>query len=193
VYGLVLESLQAFRGIDPRFTEEGDTVDAVAGAVFGLTAGSTTVLFALLGIRFFRADVLGDRPVLRLGIRYGVAAVAVSFGIGVVMSINSGREVGDDGNLLLAHALGVHGLQVLPLVALAASASLLGQPSRLVHVASVGWLTACLAALAQAVLGRPPLEPSILSTIIVLGLAVWAGVVARVSAALVHAPRWRTA
>ena len=36
VYGLVLEPLQAFRGLDPRFTEEGDGVDVVAGVVFGL-------------------------------------------------------------------------------------------------------------------------------------------------------------
>jgi hypothetical protein len=49
VYGLVLEPMQAFRGLDPRFTEEGNAFDSVAGIVFGAAAGLTTVLFVLLG------------------------------------------------------------------------------------------------------------------------------------------------
>ena len=94
VYGLVLESVQAFRGIDPRFTEAGSGLDVVAGVVFGITAALNVVLFVVLGVRFFRSDVLADRPVLRLGIRYGVVAVAISFAVGVVMSVNSGRDIG---------------------------------------------------------------------------------------------------
>ena len=118
VYGLVLEPLQAFRGLDPRFTEEGNEVDVVAGIVFGLTALFNTVLFVILGLRFFRSDVMADRATMRLGIRYGAVAVALSFAVGIVMSVNSGRHIGDDGNLLLSHGLGVHGIQAIPLVAL---------------------------------------------------------------------------
>ena len=73
VYGLVLEPLQAFRGLDPRFTEEGGQVDVVAGIVFGVTAAFNTVLFVILGLRFFRSDVMADRPTLRVGVRYGAA------------------------------------------------------------------------------------------------------------------------
>lgn len=76
VYGLLLESLQAFRGLDPRFTEEGEATDVIAGIIFGATAGITAVLFVLLGYQFFRRGVLDDRPMLRLGIGYGAAAVA---------------------------------------------------------------------------------------------------------------------
>ena len=123
VYGLVLEPLQAFRGLDPRFTEEGGQVDVVAGIVFGLTAVSNTVLFVILGLRFFRSDVLADRPALRVGVRYGAAAVALSFAVGIVMSVNSGRHIGEDGNLLLSHGLGVHGIQTIPVVALLVAAA----------------------------------------------------------------------
>ena len=49
VYGLVLESLQAFRGFDPRFSDEGSQLDVIAGVIFGLTALSNTILFVLLG------------------------------------------------------------------------------------------------------------------------------------------------
>ncbi len=191
VYGLVLESTQAFRGLDPRFTEEGNTIDSVAGLVFGATAGLTTVLFVLLGLRFFRADVLVERPVLRLGIRYGVAAVGISFAVGVVMSVNNGRMIGDDGNLMVAHALGVHGLQAMPIVGLVVSAGALAQPQRWVHAAGIGWLAACLATLVPALLGEPPLEPRA-STVAILGLVVWAAVALRALAALVRPPALRT-
>lgn len=174
VYGLLLESVQAFRGIDPRFTEEGSGLDAVAGAVFGITAALNVVLFVVLGVRFFRSDVLPDRRVLRLGIRYGVAAVAISFAVGVVMSINSGRDIGDEGNLLLSHALGVHGIQAIPIIALVLAASGRPSPVTLLHAVGVAWIAACTAALAQALLGHRPLQASILTSVIVGGLTVWA-------------------
>jgi hypothetical protein len=172
---LVLESLQAFGGIDPRFTEEGGPVDVVAGIVFGLTAASNTVLFVILGLRFFRGDVLTNRPLLRLAVRYGAVAVGISFAVGIVMSINSGRHMGDNGNLLLSHALGGHGLQALPVVALLVAAGRGALPAGTwLHAAGAGWLVACTAALGQALLGRPPLEASVVTAVIVAGLALWA-------------------
>jgi hypothetical protein len=175
VYGLALESIQAFRGLDPRFTEEGSGLDVIAGIVFGVTAGLNTLLFVFLGRRFFRSDVLADRPVLRLGIRYGVVAVWISFAVGIVMSVNSGRDIGDEGNLLLSHGLGVHGIQTIPVVALVVAAATTTPPaSSGLHAAGIGWLTACTAALAQALFGDPPLGASILTVVIVAGLAVWA-------------------
>jgi hypothetical protein len=175
VYGLALESIQAFRGLDPRFTEEGSQLDVVAGIVFGVTAGLNTLLFVLLGLRFFRSDVLADRPVVRLGIRYGVAAVWISFAVGIVMSVNAGRHIGDQGNLLLSHGLGVHGIQAMPVVALmVAAARAASSPATWVHAAGIGWLVACTAALVQALIGDPPLEASILTTLIVAGLFLWA-------------------
>jgi hypothetical protein len=179
VYGLTLESLQAFRGLDPRFTEEGDLIDVIAGIVFGVTALSNTVLFVLLGLRFYRSDVLPERPVLRLAIRYGVAAVTLSFAVGILMSVNQGRDVGSDGNLLLSHALGVHGIQTIPLVALAipVAVTAAAHAETWLHISGAGWLMACIAALAQALLDERPLEPSLLSALIVAGVLVWAGTV----------------
>ena len=175
VYGLVLEPLQAFRGLDPRFTEEGSQVDVVAGIVFGLTAAFNTVLFVILGLRFFRSDVMADRAALRVGVRYGAAAVALSFAVGIMMSVNSGRHIGEDGNLLLSHGLGVHGIQTIPIVALlVAAAGTTPPPTTWLHTAGIGWLAACTVALVQALLGHPPLEASLLTTMIVAGLALWA-------------------
>jgi hypothetical protein len=174
VFGLVMEPLQAFRGLDPRFTEVGGMVDVVAGIVFGVAALLNTVLFVVLGMRFFRDDVLGDRPLLRVGIRYGVVAVWVSFAVGVVMSLVGGRVIGDDGDLMLTHALGVHGIQAVPLVALLliwAGDSL--HRATWLHAAGIGWLTACAATLLNATLGFPPSDISILMVVAVAGLVTW--------------------
>jgi hypothetical protein len=174
VYGLTLEPLQSYRGIDPRFTEVGDTLDTVAGIVFGITAALNTVVFVVLGLRFFRSTVMANRPTLRLGIRYGAASVALSFGVGILMSVASGREIGDDGNLLLAHGLGVHGLQTVPLVALILEGSAIRSKAAWVHVIGIGWLTAAAAALIQALLGRAPFDPLPLTPLLLAGLALWA-------------------
>lgn len=174
-YGLVLEPLQAFRGRDPRFSLAGGPVDQIAGGVFGLTAVVLTVAFVVLGRRFFRSDVLADRPILRTGIRYGVVAVWLSFGVGIVMSIVAGREIGAAGDLMLTHALGVHGIQAVPLVALLlASRAPLARASVRVHAAGAAWVVACAAALAQSLAGRPPFEASALPAVTLVGLAVWA-------------------
>jgi hypothetical protein len=175
VYGLTLESLQALRGLDPRFTEAGGHIDVIAGIVFGFTAALNTVMFMVLGLRFFRSDVLADRPALRLGIRYGAAAVTLSFAVGILMSVNSGREFGQEGNLLVSHGLGAHGLQAIPMVALLVVVTgTTPRATRWLHAAGIGWLAACAVALAQALLGHAPLERSVLTTPVVVGLALWA-------------------
>lgn len=101
----------------------------------------------------------------------------LSFAVGIVMSINAGRDVGEDGSLLLSHGLGVHGIQAIPAVALLASTV---GPFRLatwlLHAAGIGWLAASIAALTQAVLGSPPLDASFLTALIGGGLAVWVAV-----------------
>lgn len=173
-YGLVIEPIQAFRGLDPRFTEAGGLVDVVAGIVFGLTALSNVVVFVALGLRFFRADVLADRPGLRLGIRYGASAVTLSFGVGIAMSVAGGRTVGEAGSLMLSHGLGVHGIQGISLAALLwARAGAGARAQTWTHAAGLGWLAACAAALVQALMGRPALEGSVLTGLIVAGLCTW--------------------
>jgi hypothetical protein len=180
VYGLVLEPVQALRGLDPRFSDAGGLLDVITGIIFGVLALVATIAFLFLGARFFRAEVLHDRPLLRSALRYGSVAVTISFGVGILMSIVSGRVVGADGNLMAAHALGVHGIQAVPLVALgllrAGSAVRRGT---WLHAAGIGWLVACSAALFQALLGLRPLEISIPSVVMVAGLAVWGAAGAR--------------
>lgn len=175
VYGVLVESVQAFRGRDPRFSEVGGAVDSVTGIVFGTTALVLTVLFFVLGMRFFRQDVLANRPIVRAGIRFGVVSVNLSFAVGVLMSVTNGSTIGDGGDVLLAHALSIHGIQTIPAVAVPASASSpAASRAPVVHAAGTGWLVACVATLCQALRARPPFEWSLLNVVAVAGLAVWA-------------------
>lgn len=132
-----------------------------------------TVLFIVLALRFFRPGVLSDRPILRIGIRYGVVSVALSFAIGILMSILSGRRIGTEGNLILAHALGVHAIQALPVVALLFVWGV-KRRTTLLHIAGVGWLTAVVATFLQALLDLRFLAASPLTGLTLAGLAVWA-------------------
>lgn len=172
-YGLAVESIQSFRGLDPRFPEAGGPLDVIVGIVFGVTAALNVVVFVLLGLRFLRSDVMADRPNLRLGIRYGSAAVALSFAVGILMGVVGGRGVGDAGDLLVSHGLGVHGIQALPLVAVLVRRTDTAARARVwIHAVGIGWLAATAVALAQALLGRPPFETSLLTVLIVAGLLV---------------------
>ena len=163
VYFLGIETVQAIRGLDPRFTTAGTTVDQAAGAVFGVTALLLILLTAILAARFFRSTTMADRPDVRTAIRYGFAGIAFSFGVGVAMSALSGRVVGPAGSLMPVHAAGLHGIQAIPLLALVARARGVKPSLRnaLIHVAGVGWLLLCAGLLAQAYAGRTPVEISV--------------------------------
>jgi hypothetical protein len=172
VYFLGIETIQAIRGLDPRFTRAGTTVDQAAGAVFGFTALLLILLTAILAARFFRSDTMADRPDIRTAIRYGFAGIAFSFGVGVAMSALSGRVVGPAGSLMPVHAAGLHGIQAVPLLALVARARGAGPKLRnaLVHLAGVGWLVLSAGLLAQAWAGRPPSEMSSWNAIAAAGV-----------------------
>ncbi len=170
VYGLVLESLQAFRGLDPRFTDEGGHLDVIAGIIFGLTALSNTILFVVLGLRFFRSDVWPIDPCCVSG-----SATASPPSDSRSPSDRDEHQLRTrdrrEGNLLLSHGLGVHGIQAIPVVALLVAAAATTPPAtQWLHAVGIGWLAAC-AAPSQALLGHAPLEASILTTVIVAGLA----------------------
>jgi hypothetical protein len=169
LYAYGIETVQAFRGLDPRFSAVAGPADQILGGVFFLDAVFIMVLFVVLAWRFLRAET----TLIRLAVRYAAAACLVSFGVGIWMSVFQGRMTGVQGNLLLIHAAGFHGLQAIPLVALllvwgSAPASV---ASRWVHVAGIAWGGLCGAILWQASAGRGPLEvsPATVATLVFFG------------------------
>lgn len=170
-YSYGVETVQAFRGLDPRFSAVAGTTDQILGGVFFLTALGLMVLFLVLAWRYVRrrATPLG------LAVRYGAATALLAFGVGIGMTVIEGRTVGSAGNLLPLHAAGFHGLQAVPVVALLLTWA--GAPAdvtkRRVHLAGLAWVGVCLAVLWQAAEGAAPLEPSPALAAAFVGLAAW--------------------
>ena len=158
LYAYGIETVQAFRGLDPRLSAVAGVPDQILGGVFFLDAVGIMALFLVLAWRFFRVEITA----FRLDVRYAAVACLMSFGIGIWMSIFEGRMVGVEGNLLPIHAAGFHGLQAIPLVALLLVWG--GAPDnitkRWVHVAGIAWWGFCGAILWQAAVGWGPSEGS---------------------------------
>ena len=179
VYAFGIETVQAMRGLDPRFSRVGGPVDQALGGVFLLDAIFIMGLFARLAVKFFRAP---SAPLV-VAVRYGTLACFMAFGVGILMSAINGRYVGE-GNLLVLHAAGFHGLQAVPLVALLFR---WGNADRstsrpLVHLAGLSWCGGCLAIGWQSGSGAAVIEISaatVVTGICLLTFAVTAALAAR--------------
>lgn len=177
LYSFSIENIQIFRGLDPRFNG-GSAVDQIAGGVFFLIALSLIVHFYLLTGRFLRAKHRVTHAPMLLAIRYGIVAVTLGFIGGIWMSSVQGRVVGVEGNLLPLHAIGFHGMQAIPAIALLLvwARIQLSAATRAVHIAGGAWLASTIAIAGQTALGRRVDSADAGSTLIVAFLAVWAAV-----------------
>lgn len=186
LYGYAVETIQTLRGLDPRFSRFDNAVDAIAGALFGLGALLIIVFFMFFAIPVLRRGTHTERPLLVLGVRYGVAAVVLGgFSTGFWMGINQGRFVGETGSILAIHALGLHGLQAIPIVAwlLERSGVPLERARWRIHVAGIVWLLAIAAVAIQTALGQTVVRPAPATIAALACLVVWAGVAVRALAA----------
>lgn len=177
-YAYIIETVQVFRGLDPRFSRHGTPLDQMAGGVFFLTALGVMVLFIIMAVKFFRRGRPdADSPII-LAIRYGSAAALGAFTAGIWMSVIQGRTTGAAGNILPLHALGFHGLQAVPLIALLLlwSGYGSGETRKWVHATGIVWVAACAAVAWQTIAGRSVSEMSAATLATGLLLAVWAGV-----------------
>jgi hypothetical protein len=144
LYSYGIETVQAFRGLDPRFSRVAGPIDQAAGGIFFLVALSVLACFVILVMKYFRVD---GTPLV-LAVRYGAIASMIAFGVGIWMSVvTQGRTVPAAGNLLVAHAFGFHGLQAVPIVAFLIQQSKMPQSSMrsLVHWAGLAWVSVCVA------------------------------------------------
>lgn len=177
LYAYTIETLQAFRGLDPRFSQVAGSVDQAAGGIFFLVALAIMLCFTILAVKYFRAPATP----LTVGVRYGALASWVAFGVGIWMSlVTRGRIVPEAGNLLVVHALGFHGLQTVPGVALLLkwADTPRSVARRRVHLAGLAWLAACLAVTRQSGTGRPIAKLSLATAgaalcLLVFGFAVF--------------------
>ena len=177
VAGLVLEMViivgQAARGQMSHFNRDGG-LGSVLFPIMGATI--TVVWFATLAValRFLREP--GRDRAMTLAIRLGLLVSLVGMAVGFALSINGGHAVGvpdggpglffvgwstTGGDLRIAHFVGLHALQVLPLlVALLAQRSVADAlRTRIVWSVGVGYLGVVLLLTWQALRAQPLLAP----------------------------------
>jgi hypothetical protein len=177
-YSYSLETIQTLRGIDPRFTRVGGPIDQITGGLFALVAIGMIVTFAVMARRFFfRGRPDADSPVL-LAIRYGCIATIVAFAAGLWMSAITGSRTGAAGNILPLHALGFHGLQAIPVVALLLvwSGADKIEARKWVHSTAILWLAACAAVAWQTFIGRSVLEAAPATLASAFFLVAWGAI-----------------
>lgn len=164
LYAYAAETVQNFRGVNPRFVTDGSAFDQTVGSVFAFVAMLLIVFYLFMGVRFFLPRASRARPEMTLGIRYALIAVVVSFAAGIWISANQGRYTGAEGNIIWLHGLGFHALQAVPFVAWLTERSSLASPvrRRLVHLSGIAFLLGLAAIGWQTVNGEAILSWSAL-------------------------------
>ncbi|MGM0882492.1 MAG: hypothetical protein ACQEXQ_15810 [Bacillota bacterium] len=175
LYAYAAETIQHFRGINPRFTKVGTLADNIFGALFGLESLVIIVATVLLAVPFFRKRRPEVRPLLILGIRYAFVSTMVAFAGGLWMIALQSRYTGDAGNLIVLHGLGFHALQALPLLGwLLERARTDGKIARTwIHAGSIAWMISILLIAVQTVLGLSAFELTALPVLAGIMLLVW--------------------
>ncbi|USK29828.1 hypothetical protein LIT32_06880 [Bacillus sp. CMF21] len=176
LYAYAIETIQHFRGINPRFSKAGsNTADSIAGALFGLDSLLIIIVVALIAIPFYRKRQMNERLLVVLGIRYAFLSIMFAFASGLWMIVLQSRYTGEAGNLIVLHGLGFHALQALPLLGwLSEKARIeIKHAKRLIHIGSLAWTISILLISVQTVLGRSIFEWTALPILSGIMLLIW--------------------
>jgi hypothetical protein len=195
VVEIVFITMQRWRGEASHFNQAkpfDDTVWSLMGNVVVLVALAVLVLLVWSMVRF------EGGPAARIAVVAGLASIEISGYIGAGMAaegeaafdatgqVPSTVVFGAAGSAKLAHALGMHGLQVLGLLAvgLAMTSMARARQAQLMLVATAGYAAVFGGVAANAYAGRPWTSPGLLS-----GALTLAGLAAVGAAAAVVARR----
>jgi hypothetical protein len=205
VAGLVLEMViiagQAARGQKSHY----NTDNLLGGVLFSIMGATITVVWFLtlaVALRFLREP--GRDRAMTLAIRLGLVVSLVGMAVGFLLARGGGHAVGvpdggpglffvgwstTGGDLRIAHFVGLHALQVLPLLAAVAAARDLPTAvrTRIVWSVGAGYLGLVLLLIWQALRAQPLLAPDG-ATLVALAV-----VVLGTGAGLATAPRRRYA
>jgi hypothetical protein len=164
LYSYGAETLQNFRGVNPRFVKDGTAFDVGVGSGFAFVALLLVLYYLFLAIQYFRRHAYKLRPELVVAIRFAMIAVMLSFAAGIWISVNQSRFTGLHGNIIWLHGLGFHALQVMPLVAWLAERTSLTTAvrSRWIQLTGIAYLLGLAAIGYQTLLGHSLLEWSLL-------------------------------
>jgi hypothetical protein len=179
LYSYAIETIQHFRGINPRFSQAGSVIDMIGGMLFGVVSLLFVTLALLLMIQFFRIKYPFERPLLIIGIRYAFLSVLLANMAGIWMILLQDRFTGYAGNLIVLHGMGFHALQtlILPGWILEKSQVNGGYKKRLIHYGSMAWMLSIILIGFQTALGRSVFELTVLPILAGILLLIWLAIV----------------
>ncbi|KAB7709252.1 hypothetical protein F9802_02885 [Bacillus aerolatus] len=179
IYSYAIETVQNFRGLNPRFSRAGDVADIIAGMLFGVVSLLLIALALLLTIQFFRIKYPYERPLLIMGIRYAFLSVLIANIAGIWMILLQDRFTGEAGNLIVLHGIGFHALQTLILPGWLLEKVQVNDrfKKRLIHYGSMAWMLSIILIGFQTALGRSVFELTALPILVGILLFVWLGTV----------------
>ncbi|WP_338786904.1 hypothetical protein [Metabacillus sp. FJAT-53654] len=177
LYAYAVETIQNFRGLNPRFSREGSVFDIIAGILFGVDSLVLVTLALLLTIQFFRLKAPVERPLLILGIRYALLSVFVANLGGVWMILLQDRFTGDAGNLIVLHGIGFHALQTLIVPGWFLERAQINEKLKksLIHYGSIAWMLSIIVIGIQTGLGNTVFELSTFPILAIILLFIWLG------------------
>lgn len=164
----VIITLQAARGVRSHFNDESAS-DAILFGVMGVLIAINTILLAWLAAWHFSQRIPAGEGVL-WGIRWGLLMTLLASAVGGVMIANQGHTIGlpdggaglpflnwstRAGDLRAAHFIGLHGIQVLPLIGWAIDQSDSPRAWLLALVAALAYFAITVILLLQALGGKP--------------------------------------
>ena len=159
----------AARGAKSHF----NTTTPINGALYtvmGLAILTNTFLVAVMAYRYFRNKVTSVSPALLWGMRLGLIIFLVGSVVGAYMSAQTGHTVGAvdggpglpfvnwstvAGDLRIAHFLGMHGLQAVPVAAIIFEKLTPAVSTTLTIIFSALYLVIVVGTFVQALIGVP--------------------------------------
>jgi hypothetical protein len=176
----LLIDMQQWRGVPSHFNYDSD-FDAAVFSVMGILIGVVAIGIAILAVRSF-GRVAGP-PSTALAIRAGMiflllgqvlGGLIVANGVGPDSTVANASIIGAAGELKVPHALGLHGLQVLVVLALILERTAVSPRSAVTLVAScaLGYGLLLAAATLQTFAGLGPLALTPLTLLVALAGAV---------------------
>jgi hypothetical protein len=169
-------AVQAGRGVPSHFNSSGGT-DTLVYSLMGVTIAVLYLATLAIALRFLREP--GRNPVMGLAIRLGLVVGLIGLSVGILMVLQSAHAVGvpdggpglplvgwstTGGDLRIGHFVGMHALQLLPLLA-AGLAGPLGRTldvtarTRVVWAVAGGYTAFVLLVTWQALRAQPLLAP----------------------------------
>ena len=170
LFEVIWITLQGARGLPSHFAH--DPFDAAMYMLMGIGATLIVLATALLGLLTMQYPAPGMPPLVCHAVSIGLLISGLTgLFVGWAIALNDGAVVGGTniagptlplfgwsgtaGDLRVAHFIGLHAAQVLPLLGLVLSIGQAKDARLILVVASMLWLGATVAAMTEAFAGRP--------------------------------------